>query len=74
MHRRVAVLATLTGGCIFVGMLGNQFAVAQEGNFYIAEVDNGGVQKYAPRPGANPDYLVGPLGLVAASRSSRYHR
>ena len=33
----------------------------QEGNFYIAEVDNGEVQKYAPRPGANPDYLVGPL-------------
>ncbi|MFP6828059.1 MAG: hypothetical protein VCC36_03275 [Gammaproteobacteria bacterium] len=49
-------------------------SVDQEGNFYIAEVDNGGVQKYAPRPGANPDYLVGPLGLVAASRSSRYHR
>jgi len=31
----------------------------QEGNFYIAEVDNGGVQKFTPRPGANPDYLVG---------------
>ena len=30
MHRRVSVLATLTGGCIFVGILGNQFAVAQD--------------------------------------------
>jgi hypothetical protein len=30
-----------------------------DGNFYVAEVDNGGVQKYRPRPGANPAFLVG---------------
>ena len=35
-------------------------AVDQEGSFYVAEVDNGGAQKFVPRPGANPDYLVGP--------------
>ena len=30
-----------------------------EGNFYVAEVDNGGFQKYSPRPNANPDMLIG---------------
>lgn len=34
-------------------------SVDQEGNLYIADVANGRVQKYRPRPGANPDYLVG---------------
>jgi len=34
-------------------------AVDQEGNFYVAEVDNGGAQKFVPRPGANPDFLIG---------------
>ncbi len=34
-------------------------AVDQEGNFYVAEVDNGGAQKFVPRPGASPDFLVG---------------
>ena len=34
------------------------FSVDQDGNFYVAEVDNGRVQKFAPRKGANPDYLV----------------
>ena len=33
--------------------------VHQEGNFYVAEVDNGGAQKFVPHPGANPDFLVG---------------
>ena len=42
------------------GMWGvHGMSVDQDGNFYIAEVDNGGVQKYTPREGANPDYLVG---------------
>jgi len=42
------------------GMWGvHGMSVDQEGNFYVAEVDNGGVQKFTPRPGANPDYLVG---------------
>jgi DNA-binding beta-propeller fold protein YncE len=34
-------------------------AVDQEGNFYAAAVDTGGVQKFRPRPGANPAFLVG---------------
>jgi DNA-binding beta-propeller fold protein YncE len=42
------------------GMWGvHGMSVDQEGNFYISEVDNGGVQKFSPRPGANPDFLVG---------------
>ncbi len=34
-------------------------SVDQDGNFYVAEVDNGRVQKFQPRPGANAAYLVG---------------
>jgi hypothetical protein len=34
------------------------FSVDQEGNFYVAEVDNGRVQKFRPRKGANPEFLV----------------
>jgi DNA-binding beta-propeller fold protein YncE len=33
-------------------------SVDQEGNLYIAEVAGGRVQKFHPRPGANPEYLV----------------
>ena len=32
--------------------------VDSEGNFYVAEVDNGGAQKFRPRPGANPAFLL----------------
>ena len=32
----------------------------QEGNLYVVEVGGGRVQKFRPRPGANPAYLVGP--------------
>jgi hypothetical protein len=35
-------------------------SVDQEGNLYVAEVGGGRVQKFRPRPGANPGYLVGP--------------
>ena len=35
-------------------------SVDEEGNFYVAEVDTGGFQKFVPRAGANPDMLVGP--------------
>ena len=35
------------------------FSVDQEGNFYVAEVDSGRVQKFKPRPGANQAFLVG---------------
>jgi hypothetical protein len=42
------------------GMWGvHGFSVDQEGNVYVAEVDNGRVQKYQPKAGANPEYLVG---------------
>jgi DNA-binding beta-propeller fold protein YncE len=34
-------------------------AVDQEGNFYAAAVDSGGVQKFRPRPGANPAFQIG---------------
>jgi NHL repeat len=35
------------------------FSVDSDGNFYVAEVDNGGAQKFTPRPGANPAFLIG---------------
>jgi peptidylamidoglycolate lyase len=42
-------------------------SIDQEGNLYIAEVNNGRAQKFTPRPGANPDYLIG-TPLYAAWR------
>jgi DNA-binding beta-propeller fold protein YncE len=42
------------------GMWGvHGMSVDTDGNFYVAEVDNGGAQKYTPRKGANPAMLVG---------------
>jgi len=42
------------------GMWGvHQISVDQEGNVYIAEVNHGRVQKFRPREGANPAFLVG---------------
>ena len=38
----------------------------QEGNFYVAEVDRGGVQKYRPRAGARKDFLAGPPFTASA--------
>jgi len=35
------------------------FTVDQEQNLYVAEVGNGRVQKFKPRPGANPSMLIG---------------
>ncbi|MEQ1885386.1 MAG: hypothetical protein ABL967_10015 [Bryobacteraceae bacterium] len=35
------------------------FSVDQEGNFYVAEVDSGRAQKFKPRAGVNPAFLVG---------------
>ena len=43
-------------GCMW-GVHG--FATDKEGNLYTAEVRTGRVQKYTPRKGANPDFLVG---------------
>ena len=34
-------------------------SVDPDGNLYTAEVGNGRVQKFRPRPGARPDLLVG---------------
>jgi DNA-binding beta-propeller fold protein YncE len=34
-------------------------SVDQEGNVYTAAVDSGGAQKFTPRPGANPNFLLG---------------
>ena len=34
-------------------------AVDQEGNLYVAEVDNGGAQKFVPKANADPDHLIG---------------
>lgn len=33
-------------------------AVDEDSNLYVAEVDNGGFQKFTPREGANPDFLI----------------
>jgi len=42
------------------GMWGvHGLSVDQEGNFYVAEVGNGRVQKYTPRVGARPETMVG---------------
>jgi hypothetical protein len=41
------------------GMWGvHGLSVDEQGNVYVAEVDNGRVQKYRPRPGANPAFLI----------------
>jgi hypothetical protein len=49
-----------TWGDFHGGMWGvHGMSVDQEGNFYVAEVDNGGAQKFRPRSGANPAFLVG---------------
>jgi sugar lactone lactonase YvrE len=34
-------------------------ATDQEGNLYVAEVDSGRFQKFRPRQGANPEFLIG---------------
>jgi DNA-binding beta-propeller fold protein YncE len=40
-------------------------SVDQEGNLYVAEVGGGRVQKFRPRAGANPAYLIGPPAYAA---------
>jgi DNA-binding beta-propeller fold protein YncE len=40
-------------------------SVDQEGNLYLADLFHGRAQKYRPRAGANPDYLVGKRPYVA---------
>src|SRR3989442_687917 len=51
------------------GMWGvHGMSVDQAGNFYVAEVDNGGAQKYRPRANANPAFLVGKAANRAGTR------
>jgi DNA-binding beta-propeller fold protein YncE len=38
----------------------HQLSVDQEGNLYVAEVYGGRVQKFKPKPGANPSNLIKP--------------
>jgi len=38
----------------------HSLTVDQEGNLYIAEVFNGRIQKFRPKPGADPAKLIGP--------------
>jgi len=43
-------------------------SVDQEGNFYSAAVDSGGAQKFRPRPGAKPAFLLGKAASYPATR------
>ena len=45
-------------------VLPHQAAVDQEGNLYVASCDGGHVQKFVPRPGADPGKLPGPPMLL----------
>jgi hypothetical protein len=37
----------------------HQMSVDQDGNFYMAEVQNGRIQKFVPKPNADPSKLIG---------------
>ena len=52
-----------------VGQFGgpHQITVDQEGNLYVAEVFGGRVQKFRPKPGADPAKLIGPQLRYVAS-------
>jgi sugar lactone lactonase YvrE len=41
-------------------------SVDQDGNFYVAEVQNGRVQKFRPKQGADPAKVVGQEVRLAA--------
>jgi DNA-binding beta-propeller fold protein YncE len=47
----------------------HQFSVDSEGNFYTADVHVGRVQKYRPKPGADPSHLVGQWRPLSGSAS-----
>ena len=55
--RSIELLGQYGGG---PGHLNNPWSLALDsrGNLYVAEVDNGRVQKFTPRKGANPAYLM----------------
>ncbi len=46
----------------------HQMTVDQEGNLYVAEVQNGRIQKFRPKPGADRAKLVGKEFRYSASR------
>ena len=46
----------------------HQFSVYEENNFYIADVHIGRIQKFRPKPGANPAEMVGQRFEVPATR------
>jgi hypothetical protein len=46
----------------------HQIDVDQEGNVYVANFDGGSVGKFTPRPGADPDKLLGPRLLLRGPR------
>lgn len=48
----------------------HQISTDEEGNLYVAEVFNGRVQKFAPKPGADPSLLVGRARPLAGSHTS----
>ena len=49
-----------TWGTFPGGMWGvHGMSADEDGNFYIAEVNNGRVQKFRPRQGVDPDLLIG---------------
>ena len=52
---RGALWATTPGGLFDI----HGESVDQQGNLYVAEVANGRVQEFRPRPGSNPEFLVG---------------
>ena len=41
--------------------------VDQEGNLFVAEVQNGRIQKFRPKPGADPAKVVGQEVRLAKS-------
>jgi len=43
----------------------HEMSVDQEGNFYVAEVEAGRVQKFRPRKDVNPQLLIGPPANVS---------
>jgi sugar lactone lactonase YvrE len=42
--------------------------VDQAGNFYVAEVQNGRIQRFEPKPDADPDTLIGQEFRYSADR------
>ena len=48
----------------------HQFTIDQEGNLYVAEVFNGRVEKFRPKPGADKSRLMGQEVRLGATSSN----